>query len=134
MSTCTSFVKMWTVSNCEFNANWLFWVYTTCFFSLETIGVKMFKFSNRFWKSVSSKTAVAPSSRFRESETLFQNRSRAKHWFKNLTILVSKRLTVQIQSEALFYFFFQKMVSFRRFCDFQRSPAKAKFWKMKIYD
>ena len=40
---------------------------------------KMFKFLNqcsarlRFWKSVSSKTAVAPSSRFRESETLFQN-------------------------------------------------------------
>ena len=34
---------------------------------------------NRFWKSVSSKTAVAPSSRFCESETLFQIRSRAKH-------------------------------------------------------
>ena len=33
----------------------------------------------RFWKSVSSKTAVAPASRFRESETLFQNRSCAKH-------------------------------------------------------
>ena len=56
---------------------------------------KMFKFLNqcfawlRFWKSVSSKTAVAPSSRFRESETLFQNRSCAKHWFKNLNILVA---------------------------------------------
>ena len=53
----------------------------------------MFKFLNqcfarlRFWKSVSSKSAVAPSSRFRESETLFQDRSRAKHWFKNLNIL-----------------------------------------------
>ena len=47
----------------------------------------MFKFLNqcfaqlRFWKSVSSKT-------FGESETLFQNRSCAKHWFKNLNILV----------------------------------------------
>ena len=56
---------------------------------------KMFKFLNqcfarlRFWKSVSSKTAVAPSRRFRESETLFQNQSHAKHWFKNLNILVS---------------------------------------------
>ena len=46
---------------------------------------KRFKFLNqcfallRFWKSVSSKTAVAPSSRFHESETLFQNLSRAKH-------------------------------------------------------
>ena len=42
------------------------------------IVTKMFKFLNqcfarlRFWKSVSSKTAVAPSSRFRKSETLFQ--------------------------------------------------------------
>ena len=42
----------------------------------------------RFWKSVSSKTAVAPASRFRESETLFQNRSCAKHWFKKLKPLV----------------------------------------------
>ena len=55
---------------------------------------RMFKFLNqcfarlRFWKSVSSKTAVAPSSRFRESETLFQTQSRAKHWFKKLNILV----------------------------------------------
>jgi len=54
---------------------------------------KMFKFLNqcfarlRFWKSVSSKTAVAPSSRFCEIKTLFQNRSCAKHWFKNLNIL-----------------------------------------------
>ena len=46
---------------------------------------KLFKFLNqcfarlRLWKSVSSKAAVAPSSRFRESGTLFQNRSRAKH-------------------------------------------------------
>ena len=40
------------------------------------------------WKSVSSKTAVDPSSRFCESETLFQNRSCAKHWFKNLKILI----------------------------------------------
>ena len=53
----------------------------------------MFKFLNqcfarlRFWKSVSSTTAVAPSSRFCESETLFQNQSCAKHWFKNLNIL-----------------------------------------------
>ena len=58
----------------------------------------MFKFLNqcfarlRFWKSVSSKTAVAPPSRFRESETLFQNRSRAKHWFKNLNILIKPLL------------------------------------------
>ena len=49
------------------------------------LDTKMFRFLNQcfarlqFWKSVSSKTAVAPSSRFRESETLFQNRSRAKH-------------------------------------------------------
>ena len=46
---------------------------------------KMFKFLNqcyarlRFWKSVSSKTAVAPLSRFCESETLFQNPSEVKH-------------------------------------------------------
>ena len=33
----------------------------------------------RFWKSVSSKTVVAPASRFCESETLCQNRSCAKH-------------------------------------------------------
>ena len=68
-----------------------------CFFKFEfrlRLVTKMFKFLNqcfarlRFWKSVSSKTAVAPSSRFRESETLFQNRSCAKHWFKNLNILV----------------------------------------------
>ena len=55
---------------------------------------KMFRFLNqcfarlRFWKSVSSKTAVAPSSRFCEFETLFQNRSCAKHWFKKLKPLV----------------------------------------------
>ena len=41
----------------------------------------------RSWKSVSSKTAIDQSSRFCEFETLFQHRSRAKHWFKNLKIL-----------------------------------------------
>ena len=41
----------------------------------------------RSLKSVSSKTAVDPSSRFCEFETLFQHRSRAKHWFRNLKIL-----------------------------------------------
>ena len=52
---------------------------------VDALHIKMFRFLNqcfarlRFWKSVSSKTAVAPSSRFRESETLFQNQSRAKH-------------------------------------------------------
>ena len=51
----------------------------------KNVFIKMFKFLNqcfarlRFLKSVSSKTAVVPSSRFRESETLSQNRSRAKH-------------------------------------------------------
>ena len=39
------------------------------------------------WKSVSSKTAVDPSSRFCEFETLFQHRCRTKHWLKNLKIL-----------------------------------------------
>ena len=38
-------------------------------------------------KSVSSKTAADPSSRFCEFETVFQYRSRAKHWLKNLKIL-----------------------------------------------
>ena len=42
----------------------------------------------RSWKSVSSKTAVDPSSRFCEFETLFQHWRCAKHWFKNLKILV----------------------------------------------
>ena len=36
----------------------------------------------RSWKSVSSKTAVNPSSRFPEFKKLFQNWSCAKHWFK----------------------------------------------------
>ena len=40
-----------------------------------------------FWKSVSSKTAVDPSSRFCEFETLLKHRSCTKHWFKNLKIL-----------------------------------------------
>ena len=38
-------------------------------------------------KSVSSKPAVDPSSRFCEFKTLFKHWSRAKHWFKNLKIL-----------------------------------------------
>ena len=40
MSTRTSFVKIWTVSNCEFNANFLtFLSLYHLFFALETIGV-----------------------------------------------------------------------------------------------
>ena len=47
------------------------------------------------WKSVSSKTAVAPASRFREFETLFPTPKRAKHWFKNLKISAeSKKLSL----------------------------------------
>ena len=59
-------------------------------FNLSSTQAKGFSFlyqcfaQLRFWKSVSSKTAVAPASRFCESETLFQNRSCAKHWFKKL--------------------------------------------------
>ena len=48
--------------------------------------------TSRSWKSVSSKTAVDPSSRFCEFETLFQHRSRAKHWFKNLKILQTSQI------------------------------------------
>ena len=43
----------------------------------------------RSWKSVFSKTAVDPSSRFCEFEALFQYQSCAKHWSKNLKILNS---------------------------------------------
>ena len=71
----------------------------------------MFKFLNqcfarlRFWKSVSSKTAVAPSNRFCESETLFQNRRRAKHWFKNLNILVTNlSLNSNLKNKSYPYF------------------------------
>ena len=40
LSTWTSFVKIWTVSNCEFNANFLtFWGLYHLLFALETIGV-----------------------------------------------------------------------------------------------
>ena len=78
--------------------NELSWLFT------NRLSAKMFKFLNQcfarlpFWKSVSSKTAVAPSSRFRESETLFQNRSRAKHWLKNLNILGGIGLTDVIEN------------------------------------
>ena len=83
--------------------HYLFSVFKVCYllllyFWLENLPScmmipKMFKFWNqcfaplRFGKSVSRKTAVAPSSRFCESKTLFQNRSRSKHWFKNIIIL-----------------------------------------------
>ena len=41
MSTWTSFGKIWTVSNCEFYANFLtFWGLHHLLFALETIGVK----------------------------------------------------------------------------------------------
>ena len=74
---------------------WFFWAGNFSGAQLGMAYAKMFKFLNqsfaqlRFGKSVSSKTAVAPSSSFRESETLFQNGSRAKHWFKNLNILTT---------------------------------------------
>ena len=42
MSTWTSFVKIWTVSNCEFNANFLtFLGLYHLLFALETIGVSL---------------------------------------------------------------------------------------------
>ena len=42
MSTWTSFVKIWTVSNCEFNANFLTFLGLYYFlFALETIGVSL---------------------------------------------------------------------------------------------
>ena len=78
----------------------------THFFQKKKKITKMFKFLNlcfarlRFWKSVSSKTAVAPS-RFHESETLFQNRSRAKHWFKNLNILGYKKMEISCSIRSI---------------------------------
>ena len=56
----------------------------------------MFKFLNqcfarlRFWKSVSDSRNLLDGATAVLLETLFQNRSRAKHWFKNLNILVTK--------------------------------------------
>ena len=58
MSTWTWFVKIWTVSNCEFNVNFLtFLVYTTSFFSQETIEVSYIViwwliFEKQFWRDI----------------------------------------------------------------------------------
>ena len=55
----------------------------------------MFKFLNqcfarlRFWKSVSDSRNLLDGATAVWLETLFQNPSRAKHWFKNLNILIS---------------------------------------------
>ena len=62
MSTWTSFVKIWTVSNCVFNANFsAFWGLYHMLFALETIGVseiiiwwlvfekKPFQFWRKIW-------------------------------------------------------------------------------------
>ena len=56
---------------------------------------KMFRFLNqcfarlRFCKSVSDSRNLLDGATAVLLETLFQNRSRAKHWFKNLNILIS---------------------------------------------
>jgi hypothetical protein len=76
---------------------WMEFIVWKCVWRVEKnpITIKVLKCLNqcfarlRSWKSVSSKTAVDPSSRFCEFETLFQHRSCAKHWFKNSKILVS---------------------------------------------
>ena len=61
MSTWTSFVKIWTVSNCEFNANFLtFLGLYHMLFALETIGVTYIiiwwlifeKKSFQFWREI----------------------------------------------------------------------------------
>ena len=55
---------------------------------------KMFKFLNqcfallRFWKSVSDSRNLLDGATAVLLETLFQNWSRAKHWFKNSNILI----------------------------------------------
>ena len=64
---------------------------------------KMFKFPNqcfarlRFWKSVSDSQNLLDGATAVLLETLFQNRSRAKHWFKNLNIL---RALIKIKTKV----------------------------------
>ena len=61
--------------------------------SFYTNFTKMFKFLNQcfaqlwFWKSVSDSRNLLDGATAVLLETLFQNWSRAKHWFKNLNIL-----------------------------------------------
>ena len=66
----------------------------------------MFKFLNQcfarlwFWKSVSDSQNLLDGATAVLLEAFFQNRSRAKHWFKNLNILGLKfkcAYTVKIQ-------------------------------------
>ena len=60
----------------------------------------MFKFLNqcfarlRFWKSVSDSWNLLDGATAVLLETLFQNRSRAKHWFNNLNILMWFQVTI----------------------------------------
>ena len=62
-------------------------------FRLLELNIKMFKFLYqcferlRFLKSVSDSQNLFDGARAVLLETLYQNRSRAKHWFKNLNIL-----------------------------------------------
>ena len=57
MSTWTSFVKIWTVSNCESNPNFLtfFLIYTTCFLLkklLELVKSSSEKKPFQFWREI----------------------------------------------------------------------------------
>ena len=52
MNTWTSFVKIWTVSNCEFNANFVtFWGLYHLLFALETVEVSNHLMANIWGKS-----------------------------------------------------------------------------------
>ena len=67
MSTWTSFVKIWTDSNCKFNANFLtFLMLYHLFFALESIGVSWIiiwwlifeKKPFQFWRQISIQVLV----------------------------------------------------------------------------
>ena len=73
--------------------------------------LKMFKFLNqcfaqlRLWKSVSDSRNLLDGATAFLLETLFQNRSRAKHWFKNLNILVTNlSLNSNLKNKSYPYF------------------------------
>jgi len=69
----------------------------------------MFKFLNqcfaqlRFWKSVLISQNLLDGATAVLLETLFQNRSRAKHWFKNLNILDTLFVTSLNSGYAFFH-------------------------------
>ena len=71
----------------------------------------------RSWKSFSSKTAVDPSSRFHDFETLFQHQSCANYWYNNLKILtkVSFRICCQDSKLSIIKSIYDAFVTYRGF-------------------